>query len=74
MTERNSAFGEIVGGELHGDFVAREDADAIAAKSARQVSQNHTLVFELYAEQATGELFQNRTGNFYAVLFTHKPP
>jgi hypothetical protein len=31
-------------------------------------------VFELYAEQATGELFQNRTGNFYAVLFTHKPP
>jgi hypothetical protein len=31
-------------------------------------------VFELDAEQAAGELFQNRTGNFYAVLFTHKPP
>jgi hypothetical protein len=32
------------------------------------------LMFELHAEQAAGEFFQNRTGNFYAVLFTHKPP
>jgi hypothetical protein len=31
-------------------------------------------VFELYAEQAAGEFFQNRTGNLYAVLFTHRPP
>jgi len=37
MTERDSAFGEIVGGEFQGDFIARQDADAIAAKSARQM-------------------------------------
>ena len=55
MTERNSAFSEIVGGEFHRDFVACQDADAIAAKPACQVSQNDALVFELYAEQAAGK-------------------
>jgi hypothetical protein len=32
------------------------------------------LVFQLHAEQTAGEFFQNRTGNFYAVLFAHSPP
>jgi len=57
MTEGNSAFGEIVGGEFQSDFIARQDADAIAAKPARQMSQHDTLVFELYAEQAAREFF-----------------
>ena len=74
MTERNSAFGEVVRGEFQGDFIAREHADSIAAEPARQVRQDDALMFELYAKQAAGEFFQNRTGNFYAVLFTHKPP
>ena len=52
MAERNSTFGEIVRGEFQCDFVARQNADAIAAESARQVSQHNPLVFELYAEQA----------------------
>jgi hypothetical protein len=55
VTERNSAFGEIVRGEFQSDFIARQNADAIAAKPARQVSQNHTLMFELYTEQAAGK-------------------
>ena len=50
MTECNSAFGEIVGGEFQGDLIARQDADAIAAKPACQVGQNDPLVFELDAE------------------------
>lgn len=57
MTECNSALGEIVGGEFQGDFIARQDADAIAAKPARQVGQHDTLVFQLYTEQAAGEFF-----------------
>jgi hypothetical protein len=74
VTERDAAFGEIVRGEFQRDFIARENADTIAAKPTCQVGQHYTLVFELYAKQAAGEFFQNRTGNFYAVLFTHKPP
>ena len=57
MTECDSAFGEIVRGKFQRDLIAGQDADAIAAKPARQVSQHYTLVFELYAEQAAGEFF-----------------
>ena len=55
MTECNSAFGEIVRGEFQCDFVARQDANAIAAKTTGQMRQNDALVFELYAEQAAGK-------------------
>ena len=55
MTERNSAFGEIVGGEFQSDFVARQDADTIAAEAPREVRQHYTLMFQLYTEQAAGE-------------------
>jgi hypothetical protein len=55
MTERNSTFGEIVGGEFQSDFIARQNADAIAAEPARQVGQHNPLVFQLNAEQAAGE-------------------
>ena len=57
MTECNSAFGEIVGGEFQSDFVACEDANAIAAKPARQVCQHYALVLQLNAEQAAGKFF-----------------
>jgi len=50
MTECNSAFGEIVGGEFQSDFIARQNADAIAAEPTREVSQHHTLMFQLNAE------------------------
>jgi hypothetical protein len=57
MTECDAAFGEIVRGEFQGDFIAREDADTIAAKSAGQVSQHYALMFQLHTEQAAGEFF-----------------
>ena len=50
MTECNPAFGQIVGGEFQGNFIARQDADAIAAKSASQVGQHDSLMFQLHAE------------------------
>jgi len=55
MTERNSAFGEIVGGEFQSDFIARQNADAIAAEPASQMCQHHALVLQLNAEQAAGK-------------------
>jgi len=57
MAECDSALGEIVGGEFQSDFIARQDADAIAAESARQVSKHDTLVFQLNTEQAAGKFF-----------------
>jgi hypothetical protein len=55
MAERDSTFGEIVRGEFQSDFIARQNADAIAAEPARQVGQHNPLVFELNAEQTAGE-------------------
>ena len=57
MTECDSAFGEIVRGEFQCDFIACQNADAIAAEPTRQVSQHHSLVFQLNTEQAAGEFF-----------------
>ena len=57
MAECDSALGEIVGGEFQSDFIARQDADAIAAKPAGQVRQDDALMFELYAKQAAGKFF-----------------
>ena len=45
MTECNSAFGEIVRGEFQSDFIARQNADTIAAEPTRQVGQHYPLVF-----------------------------
>ena len=74
MTECNSAFGEIVRGEFQSDFVARQHTDSIAPQPARKMGQDDAFMLELYAEQAAGKFFQNRTGNLYAVLFAHRPP
>jgi len=74
VPERDTAFGQIVRRQFHGDFIASEDTDAIAAQPAGQVSQNDPFVLELHAEQPAGKFFQYRAGYFDAVFFTHKPP
>ena len=74
MPEGDSALGKVVRRQFQGHFIARKDANAIPAQPASQVGQNYAVMFELYAEQPAGELFQYRTGNFDAVLFAHKPP
>jgi hypothetical protein len=38
VAKRNSSLGEIVGGEFEGDFIAGENADAIAPQPSRQMS------------------------------------
>ena len=71
MAKRDSALGEVVGGQLHGDTVAGQDADAVAAQSASQVSQHNTVMFQLDAEQSAGKLLKDDSGYFYIVFFTH---
>ncbi len=73
MPEGDAAFGQIVGGKFQRDLIARQNADAIAAQASRQMGQDDALVFELHAEQPAGEFLKNRSSNFYAVFFAHKP-
>jgi hypothetical protein len=73
MAEGDTAFRQIVGGKLKRDFVARQNADAIAPQPARQVGQHYAVMFELDAKQSAGEFFKNCSGNLDAVFFAHKP-
>jgi hypothetical protein len=71
VAKGDSSLGEVVGGQLHSDTVAGQDADAVAAQSASQVSQHNTIMFQLYAEQSAGKLLQDNSGYFNIVFFTH---
>jgi hypothetical protein len=50
MAESDPAFGQIVGGKFQGDFVSRQNTDAVASQASRQVGQDNALVFELHAK------------------------
>lgn len=71
MPKGDSAFGEIVGGKFEGDFVARQNANAIAAEPAREMRQDEAFVLKLHTEFTAGELLDYSTLYFYAVFFTH---
>ena len=71
MPESNAAFREIVRGKFEGDFVAGQDADAIAAETTCEVGEDETFVLELHAEFTAGEFLDDRALYFYAVFFTH---
>jgi hypothetical protein len=57
MSKGNPALGQIVRGQLQGDFVTSQDTDAIPAQSAGQVGQNHPFMFQLDAEKAAWKFF-----------------
>src|SRR6185312_10462143 len=71
MAEGDAALGEVVRGEFEGDFIAGEDADAIAPQAAGEVSEHQTVMFELNREFSAGEFLDHGALYFYAVFFTH---
>jgi hypothetical protein len=71
MPESNSAFGQIVGGKFEGNFVTRQNADAIPAKPAGEVRKHYAFMFQLNAEQAAGKFLEHGARYFNAVFLTH---
>ncbi len=71
MTEGDATLGEVVGGKFEGDFVACQNADAVAAEAACEVGENEAFVLKLNAEFTAGELLDDGTLYFDAVFFTH---
>jgi hypothetical protein len=67
----NPAFSQIVGREFQRDFVARQNANTIAAEAAGEVRQNDPIVLQLNAEQTTRKFLENGPGYFYTVFLTH---
>jgi hypothetical protein len=71
MAESDTALGEVVRGEFEGDFIARQNAYAVATKPACQVRKHQAFVLKLHTEFTAGEFLDDRTLYFYAVFFTH---
>ena len=71
MAESDATLGEVVGGKFEGDFIAGEDANAIAAEAAREVSEDETFMLKLHTELTAGEFLDYSALYFYAVFFTH---
>ena len=71
MAEGDPAFGQIVGGQLHGDLVPGKNTKAITAEAAGQVRQHHAVMLQLDTEQSTGKFLKYRSSYFNAIFFAH---
>src|SRR3984957_7300024 len=71
VAKGDSPLGEVVPRQLQGDAVAGKDADAVAAQPAGQVREHDTVMFQLNAEQTARKFFQDNSGDFDIVFFTH---
>ena len=70
VPEGDAAFRQIIRGKFHGDAIAGQNADPVAAEAPRQVRKNYALMFQLHAEKPAWELFEDGAGYFNAVFFT----
>ena len=71
MAEGDTTLGEVIGGEFEGNFIARQNAYAVASEPACQMREHQAFMFELHAEFSAGKFFDDRALYFYAVFFTH---
>src|SRR5690606_27620209 len=67
--EGDAALGEVVGSELNGDAVAREDADVVLAHLAGDMSRDHVPVVQFYAKQRVGEGLDDRSLHLDVLFF-----
>ena len=66
----NASFREVVGGELHGDLVSREDADEMHAHFSGDMRDDFMAVLQCDDELCVGEQFFDDALHFYA-FFGH---
>ena len=71
MAEGNPTLGEVVGGKFEGDFIAGQNADAVAAETACEVGEDKPFVLKLHTEFTAGKFFYYRALYFDAIFFTH---
>ena len=74
IPESNSALCEIVRRELHGDLIARENADIVFAHAAGNVRSNYVAIFQLDAKSRVGKSLNYNTRHFNVIFFGHSHP
>jgi|HubBroStandDraft_6_1064221.scaffolds.fasta_scaffold2957643_1 hypothetical protein len=71
MAEGDATLSEVVRGEFEGNFVACQNADAVAAETACEVGEDKPFVLKLHTEFTAGKFFYYRALYFDAIFFTH---
>src|SRR5687768_6273180 len=69
--ENDASAGQVVGRELHGDLVAREDADVVHAHLPGNVSQHDMTVLELHSECRVRQGLDDFTLHLDRLFFGH---
>ena len=65
----NPAPGEVVGRELYGNLVSREDTNEILSHFSGNVSQYHVFTFQFDPEHGVGQRFQHCRDYFNCFFF-----
>ncbi len=68
----DATFGEIVGRQFDGHFIAGQDADVVLAHLAGNVRGHGVTIFEFYAEHGVGQGLGDRSFHLNHVVFRHK--
>lgn len=70
----DSALGQIIGGHLDGDPVARGDANSVLSDPARGVAQSRVLVLKPDLEQRVGQQLLDHALKLDGVFLRHSDP
>src|SRR5688572_4372430 len=68
----DAPLGQIIGRELDGDLVAREDADVVLAHLSGDVRGDHMSVFQLDSESRVGQGLDDLAIHLNRFFFSHK--
>ena len=64
-TKHDTAFGKVVRRKLHGDLVARKNANVVHAHFPGDMAKNHMPVFEFDPERGIREILNDLSPRFY---------
>jgi hypothetical protein len=68
---RNSTSGQVVGGQLHRDLVARQNPDVVHPHLARHVGQDPVAVVQLHPEHRVGQRLHHSALHLDCVFLGH---
>ena len=67
--EDDARAAQIIRGQLHGYFIAGENADVVHAHFSRDETKYYVTIFELYPERCVGQILDNLALHFNQVFF-----
>lgn len=70
--EGDAAFGQIVGGDLHGNLVAGKNSDVVLAHLSGNVGHHDVAVLKLHSEGGVGQELKHGALHFDTFFFCHR--